>query len=1330
MELRRNVPVVVATMVAGLLIFAVIRLRTGPVERRVSFTVGEVQAVHAEVKASGRPVRGVARFGAGDVVETGPDGRGRMRLDDGTTVVLDRLTKLEVTREGLTLQAGQVMVQGVAGTRASVTAAGATTVLSDAQVAISAGGGGAKVYCASGEAVVRRDGERTLHSGETATVSGSAVTVAPEKAFNDWTGGMATPWSAEGRPRAAIGELWGRLSNVADDGGSPLAIRQHLVEARVDGETAHTRVSTTYFNAGNTSVGGDFRMALPPGALVSRFSVKRKASEKQAVMTIVEESPSDAQATSDRLEWAGDGWVRGTLPPIEPGATLSVVVDYDEWLSPVGGRLSYRYPMAAEGKRPVIGEFKARIDTSYANPVAILAGQGAVVQGAVVEVTKADFRPAADLVVEMELPPNTLGAARGYVARAGEGDDGGSYLLVRTEVPEAKAASGVTLALVVDTSQSVDPSLLDAERALVEAVVDGLGASDRVIVLAADQGARTVGPDALGPVTPERRQATRQALTALRPGGATDLGAALERAADALPADAPEAMVVYVGDGWPTVGATTIEAIRGRLGRRAGGVPRLGAVAAGPLANRIGLAGLVRGSGPVLELADRSDAATTAVLLLAEALRPAVASVELDLGPGVDRVYPRGSHAVLAGDTAFAVGRVRGALPRSVKVRYRRGAETVEDIRSIHIPAVPDEADVRRRWAATRVDELILRGDGREAVVDVARKVGLLTPWTALVVDGGSRVKSQPLELRTLDLAAGAAPLSARLATPSASFGTLVGPEVSWLNREGGAGDDELKEAIRQSATRTLDEAMGAVRACRDSRAALRPELTGTLRVQATLDGEGHAGKVRVAAERANDDDPALDRCVEVVIGGLAFFPSGLASAVDITHTLRLPPPRQLRGTTCSRAATLPLAVRRGVWLEALRRSGAEPTNVYLQAKASCELPTWTDRRALLELILDQERTAYGRVQRARALDDAGEADAAAVVRREAVRRVASPDELRQVRAALLATERVPAAAFRKAYLAGTTDEARLAVVRRFLQLAPHDGALRRQLLALLEARGERERLQVEIERLRLDPFADASLLADGASALRRIGQPDESRRAFGELIERAPRDPFARAYVGDRLRAEGLYDDATAAYDLLSELRPDDAAATLRLALAHAGAGRLDVAARILHRIAQTGGRLDDERTSTLAASLEAVLTAAARDESTRTADERSRLERRLVEIPLPDAGALALVRTPSLDVPVVAKLVRDDKDESAADAAAPTLGLSLVRIERGDKPVRLRLLRAAELPPARPVKATVQVLVRGPDAARARLVSREVTLPADGKPLDLRWDGSNLVD
>ena len=118
-------------------------------------------------------------------------------------------------------------------------------------------------------------------------------------------------------------------------------------------------------------------------------------------------------------------------------------------------------------------------------------------------------------------------------------------------------------------------------------------------------------------------------------------------------------MVVYVGDGWPTIGDASADRILARLARRTSGAPRLGAVAVGPFANRLGLAALVAARA----LSSRSPTPRTPPTwrstLLAEALRPTLAGVELLLGSEVERVFPRGARAVLAGDTVAAVGSVR-----------------------------------------------------------------------------------------------------------------------------------------------------------------------------------------------------------------------------------------------------------------------------------------------------------------------------------------------------------------------------------------------------------------------------------------------------------------------------------------------------------------------------------------------------------------------------------------------------------------------------------------------------------------------------------------------
>src|SRR5690606_8250321 len=117
-------------------------------------------------------------------------------------------------------------------------------------------------------------------------------------------------------------------------------------------------------------------------------------------------------------------------------------------------------------------------------------------------------------------------------------------------------------------------------------------------------------------------------------------------------------------------------------------------------------------------------------------------------------------------------------------------------------------------------------------------------------------------------------------------------------------------------------------------------------------------------------------------------------------------------------------------------------------------------------------------------------------------------------------------------------------------------------------------RLRTAVRRVLDDPYADASLIATGAELLRAAGDLEPARRAFEEIVERSPRDPWARAFLGDRLRAVGDVDAAAAVYTALEALDPDEPAAVLRLAIAHARAGRTDLALRMLARLARTGGR------------------------------------------------------------------------------------------------------------------------------------------------------------
>ncbi len=1335
---ERVLPLIAAAIVVAATIWLVARGRQAP-GVGLPTTIADLQAVHADVSLHGAPVRGVARASARDTIETGESGRARLRLDDGTQIVIDRATSLTLDPAGVSLTKGRIFVLGAPGARTEIDLGGAKALITNANAGIDRReGGAAKVYSANEEISLHEGGgaDVPLRAGFSATIEGGKAKIAPEKAFDDWTGGMAAPWGVNGAPRRAVGELWARAGT--SEASQQVTMRSHEVRATIVGEIAKTEISTTFFNAGSTTVNGDYRLAIPEGAIVSRFAVDHDGSQYEGRLALASRDQGAVVPDYSVLEWAGEGWVRGSILSIPSGKTAKVIVEYTEWLTPrpVAGTshlaVQYRYPMAADTAPPQIGDFYARVDASGSAPISVAAGLGATVSGGVVEVRRPDFRPTADLVVDVEIA-SWPAAARMYLVPPMPDDDEGATVVVRTEAPQSGggAPSGVTLALVMDTSQSVDPALFDAERAVVTAIVGGLGAQDKVQVVAADQTARPIGPEKIGPADDARKKAILAALGKVTTGGATDLGRALEAGADALPPDSPAAMVIYVGDGWPTVGDASPDRVLARLARRPGGAPRLGAALVGPLVNRLGMAALVRGQGPLLEVRDSADAAQTAVALLAEALQPTIAGVELSLGPEVERVYPRGARAALAGGAVMAVGRVRGRAPESVVLRYRDEKGVHEEPRSLIALEPLDENDVVRRWASARIDEIALRNGGREAAADVAMRSGILTPWTGFVLGGTRTYTPSSFGTRLLDLGAGPEGGFGAVFGTTRLHGTLGSTTQGADFSETDEGDDAFKAQVALAAARVLQMASPEIRTCRDTRAAVRADVGDDLVIDLKIDGQGAPKDVKVHGG-ANDDE-SIDRCVQIVIEALIFPSSDLTVSIDVHQSLKLSPFRtSLKGRSCSSVSTLPLSARRGVWRERLVGRSAPPSLVYLGAKLACELPTWTDQRTFLELVLDVYQNGPQRVEIAKAMEGAGEPNAAALLRREALRRAPNPTELRRVEAALLAGERLPVGAFRKQYTKASDDAGRVAVVRRFLTIAPHDARLRRTLLMLLEALGKKDELLEQARIYRQDPFTDAVLLADIAAAIRRTGEELEARRAYGELSERAPDDPWVRAFLGDRLRNEGWFGDATLAYEALEELLPGDAGTGVRLALAHAGGGRLDVAQRMLARVAQTGGRAGDTQLGELAGYVAHALLAESRSKDSVSAADRDRLTRTALSLPFPESGAVFLARSPAGSVPIDVVVVRgpkESREERAPDLASPSIGLYAARTGASDGEVVLRLHRPEALPPVLPLRVRVDALVADGEGKPPRIVTTEVELPVSGKPVEVRWSEGAFV-
>lgn len=1288
----------------------------------VQATIADVRAIHHDVVVvrsndAKEQIAGLARVGDGEQVTTSEHGRARVQTDSGTLFVLDGNAAIRLSTTGTQLERGRLFVDAPRAAQTKVELGRVSTIVSGARASFTHTEQ-TSVYCAEGELVLVSGNTQTrVASGETAHVVGSDVKVIAEKAFDDWTGGLAVPWSSEVGSRSAIPEL--RALSSDTDPGSPLVTRSHEVSVEIQGELAFTRSRTTYFNGGSASQRLRAQLALPNDAILTR--VNKLGTHEIAAQVAIGDGPSiSAREQALGLEWAGDGYLSGELGAIGAGEVLVLELDYVEWL-PRGNDASsqarvYRYPLQSNPSLPPVGMLSIRLEAkdsavrwSSANAGATLGDSTQVLQ-----FRQADVNPTGDFVAEVTHP--TSARARAYV----QGDlpsnpsdperplADAPYVVLRADLPE-QANAGLTLALVLDTSMSVGGAAFETARAVVDALLFGLSPNDEIVVFTADQSARALGKSEPQPLTPGLRDELRAALAGVRPGGASHLELALGRAADAL--DSPSrgdkagsGVVVYVGDGRPTLGESDATRLRQALLRRPTGSPRLSAIAIGANADRWALARLTNGTGAVYDVLDRADAAQVGSQLLASALAPTWRDVDLELGTAFDRVYPRNPRTVIQGSTVTVVGRLRGPLPANVGLRFRKGAQATTDTVPLERVESPAFADISQRWAQARIRDIATSEGSIEPAIALAAEAKLLTPWTGwYFVPPAGGAGSRRFEERVLALSSEHDAAYGLFVDPIAAPGTLL------LDRADSPRRISLVDAAQLAVKRVLSRASRQLRACRQARSAAARELGQHFMISLSVDAGGVATRVVVRTVDSTRADAQVERCMESVVRGLPRVAAGVA--INLTHPLVVPDQESAHPTRCSDVSRISLPLRLSVW-----RTRSVSVSGYQQALRGCETPRWRDKRAYLDLLLDAEFNAERRLRTAGALRELGYTDAAEYVRHEALRRLSSFEELQTVPQELLDEEPPLPVDFDKAYDRAKTPEAQLEVVQRFLSLSPHNPVLRRRLLFLLEALGQKSELLALIRSLRGDAVIEASLLATSASVLRRLDLPEEGARVFGELLERAPGDPWTLAYVGDRLRAEGLFDEAVVVYEQLARAVPAEAAVHLRLAMAHAGAGRLDVATRLLQTVAATGGRSDNGSLGDLGAIVQAALLAGAANQPTAPngdSNTRAELVRRLKQTPLPDAGNVVLVTAPPSDNPVTLRLAydSDDKARQAPNFDASQLGLNAVLVERGTTRATLYLRRADTTEPARDVPVQVYVLTSQSGQAPG-IQTRELTL------------------
>ncbi|MCC6554295.1 MAG: hypothetical protein IT372_15040, partial [Polyangiaceae bacterium] len=417
----------------------------------------------------------------------------------------------------------------------------------------------------------------------------------------------------------------------------------------------------------------------------------------------------------------------------------------------------------------------------------------------------------------------------------------------------------------------------------------------------------------------------------------------------------------------------------------------------------------------------------------------------------------------------------------------------------------------------------------------------------------------------------------------------------------------------------------------------------------------------------------------------------------------------------CSDIARRPLAERIVVWSKRVAgaSSAADLIARYEGARATCEIPDWRARSALLGLLQEKVRTE-GAAQ-ALLAHFAGEPEAQKHIGHAILRRSVDPAIAAAVRRALF-DERMSWTALDEELAALGTVQERLARLRQAIAAHPDDpeGEIRRVRL-LAEADQKTEALAYG-RRLRDRGFMSPSISLALGDLFAAGGFEEDAVRTYSEIVEFDPASPASRRLLGDVYLRHRWYPAAYRQYATLTDIAPDDPAGWLRLAAAAAGSGRVDEALRLQRKVSSAEGTPGPRDPRAWARLLSAARLGRLLADPAQSAQAES-LSRKLKELQIfsgPAAIRILVWEDYAADLALAAL-------EGGADAAigdvvsAPDVGLASVLLPASDLE-RLRwIVRWRSDPPGRGARFEVTTITW--DGASFKVTARPGELGVNDK-------------
>ncbi len=568
---------------------------------------------------------------------------------------------------------------------------------------------------------------------------------------------------------------------------APLEVTYHQVTCDINDQVAVTSVDQEFYNPNNARLEGDYIFPVPLNAQIDKFAMDIDGKIVEAELLpadkargIYEEIVRKAKDPA-LLEYAGRAMYKVRIFPIEPNSKKRIQLKYTELLKQESGLLDYHYTLNTEkfSSKP-LKNVSIKVTVNTTEPITTLYSPTHEVEikrtgdtKAVVGYEAKDIRPDTDFHLFIGRKATAVGISL-LTYRPDPDKDGYFVLLAAPTLSKNTKSLPKDVVFIMDTSGSMSGAKIEQTRKALRYCIETLNPEDRFDIVRFSTEAEPLFGNLVTAGEPKKDQdeskrsdrgKALQFADNLKAAGGTAIQDALVKALDERPAkdDGRLFLVVFMTDGQPTIGEQNPDKILSAFKDKAGtgGSVRVFTFGVGTDVNT-----------KLLDLLAEQSRGYSQYVLPNENLElamsnfwgkvqdPVLAGLKLDSGSvTLAKLYPKDMPDLFKGDQLIAFGTYSKPGKTAITLTGMVNGKAEKFAQDVTFDEKTDTSHdwIGKLWATRRVgyilDEIRLHGESKELkdeVTELARRWGIVTPYTAMLIIEDEKARGVPVATRSL----------------------------------------------------------------------------------------------------------------------------------------------------------------------------------------------------------------------------------------------------------------------------------------------------------------------------------------------------------------------------------------------------------------------------------------------------------------------------------------------------------------------------------------------------------------------------------------------------